>query len=132
MLRAMWRCETCDISCASTEASSSLVVVIAMLTGIYLFQIWQRLWMSDDGLIVVRTVRLARALGMDVALVGAAAPYAALALGVPRLDDAPPGVGPLGGLAALLAWAGARPAIAVACGVTSMTVTGDQPPGSTP
>ena len=30
MLRAMWRCETCDISCASTEASSSRVVVIAI------------------------------------------------------------------------------------------------------
>ena len=30
MLRAMWRCETCDISCASTEASSSRVDVIAI------------------------------------------------------------------------------------------------------
>ena len=30
MLRAMWRCETCDISCASTEASSSRVAVIAI------------------------------------------------------------------------------------------------------
>ena len=26
----MWRCVTCDISCASTEASSSRVVVIAI------------------------------------------------------------------------------------------------------
>ena len=30
MLRAMWRCVTCDISCASTEASSSRVAVIAI------------------------------------------------------------------------------------------------------
>jgi hypothetical protein len=30
MLRAMWRCVMCDISCASTEASSSRVVVIAI------------------------------------------------------------------------------------------------------
>ena len=30
MLRAMWRCETCDSSCASTEASSSRVGVAAI------------------------------------------------------------------------------------------------------
>ncbi len=30
MLRAMWRCVMCDISCASTEASSSRVAVSAI------------------------------------------------------------------------------------------------------
>ena len=31
MLRAMWRWVMCDISCASTEASSSRVAVIAIM-----------------------------------------------------------------------------------------------------
>jgi molybdopterin-guanine dinucleotide biosynthesis protein A len=52
-------------------------------------------------------------LGLEVVLVGRRAEYASVDL--PQLADDPPGVGPLGGLAALLAHAGARRAVAVAC-----------------
>jgi molybdopterin-guanine dinucleotide biosynthesis protein A len=62
--------------------------------------------------IVVRTTRLARAQGFDVVLVGDATPYRALKL--PELADDPPGIGPLGGLHALLA-ASSVSAIVVAC-----------------
>lgn len=60
-----------------------------------------------------RMVRLARAAGAKVVLVGDASAYGVL--GVPAIADDPPGVGPLGGLAALLAHAGDDPALALAC-----------------
>lgn len=67
--------------------------------------------------LAARTLGLARALHLDAVLVGAvddaALPPSAAAL--PRLRDDPEGIGPLGGLAALLAHAGARPVIALAC-----------------
>jgi molybdopterin-guanine dinucleotide biosynthesis protein A len=65
--------------------------------------------------IVVRTARLARAVGFEVVLVGDATPYAAL--GIPALADDPAGIGPLGGLHALLGASSvpARDAIVVAC-----------------
>jgi molybdopterin-guanine dinucleotide biosynthesis protein A len=65
--------------------------------------------------LVARSLRLARALGLDVTLVGDATPYRALVGDVAPLDDEAPGSGPLGGLCALLAWAGERPVIALAC-----------------
>jgi molybdopterin-guanine dinucleotide biosynthesis protein A len=71
--------------------------------------------------IVARTLRLAREIGLDAVLVGNAAAYAAIAPGIEALDDDPPGVGPLGGLAALLARAGSRAAIAVACDMPFVT-----------
>jgi molybdopterin-guanine dinucleotide biosynthesis protein A len=51
--------------------------------------------------------------GADVVLVGAREPYASL--GIEGLDDDPPGIGPLGGLRALLRRAGSGPALALAC-----------------
>lgn len=68
--------------------------------------------------ILEHLVSLGRQAGFPVALVGDAAPYAALAKGVPRIDDDPPGAGPLAGLHAALRYAArgqtAR-VIAVAC-----------------
>ncbi len=65
--------------------------------------------------IVARLARLARSLSLEVALVGEAGPYVGVVPDAPRLLDRPQGVGPLGGLGALLAFAGERPAVAVAC-----------------
>lgn len=58
-----------------------------------------------------RLARIGRELGFDVVAVGGAAAR----FGLPRLDDDPAGIGPIGGLAALLAHAGDRKAIALAC-----------------
>lgn len=66
----------------------------------------------DGEPIVVRTARLARDQGFEVVLVGDASAYRAL--DIPALADDPPGIGPLGGLHALLA-ASSVPAIVVAC-----------------
>jgi molybdopterin-guanine dinucleotide biosynthesis protein A len=52
-------------------------------------------------------------LGIVVVLVGDAPAYAAL--GLPTLRDAPPGIGPLGGLVALLRHVGEGTALALAC-----------------
>jgi molybdopterin-guanine dinucleotide biosynthesis protein A len=70
---------------------------------------------DGSGSLVERLVRVAREALADgePVLVGGAEPYAALAL--PALTDQPPGSGPIGGLIALLAAAGRRPAIALAC-----------------
>lgn len=71
--------------------------------------------------LVLRALRLARSLALDVALVGDASPYRALVGEVPVLDDEHPGSGPLGGLCALLAWAEERPVIALACDLPYVT-----------
>lgn len=68
--------------------------------------------------IVERTVAIARSArpGAALVLVGDASAYDKL--GVEAIADAPPGIGPLGGLSALLAEAerrGARAALALAC-----------------
>jgi molybdenum cofactor guanylyltransferase len=76
---------------------------------------------DGSGPLVVRSARLVESLGLRLALVGDATPYAALLLGVPALADRPPGVGPLGGLAALLEAAGQSPAIALACDMPYVT-----------
>ncbi len=70
---------------------------------------------DGDGPLVVRSARLVAGLGWPLVLVGEASPYAEALPGARALDDEPGGVGPLGGLAALLAAAGGRPAIALAC-----------------
>jgi molybdopterin-guanine dinucleotide biosynthesis protein A len=66
------------------------------------------------GTLVTRWLGVLRAAGVaDVVLVGRDGAYADVPL--PALDDAPRGIGPLGGVVALLRHAGARRAIAVAC-----------------
>ena len=65
--------------------------------------------------ILLRLLRLGREAGLDVVTVGDDAPYAALRLNVPNLVDEPRGVGPIGGLAALLRHAGSGLAIALSC-----------------
>ena len=65
--------------------------------------------------LVERLIRIGHEAGLEVVLVGAAAPYAEIAPELPRLRDDPTGIGPLGGLRAFLAHAGAQTAIAVAC-----------------
>lgn len=63
--------------------------------------------------LVVRLRRQAESLGLRCVLVGAAKAYAGL--GMPLLVDDPPGIGPLGGLRALLAAAESAPVLALAC-----------------
>jgi len=76
-----------------------------------------RLPAPDTGeALAARIVRLASGLGFDCTLVGGE-PLP----GVPRLIDDPPGIGPIGGLTALLAQAGARNALAVACDLPHVT-----------
>jgi molybdopterin-guanine dinucleotide biosynthesis protein A len=62
--------------------------------------------------LLARTLRVAREVGLEPVLVGEAA-LGDAAQGVVQLADSEPGVGPLAGLAALLAHAGARSVIAV-------------------
>ena len=62
--------------------------------------------------LLARTLRVAREVGLEPVLVGAA-PLGDAAQGLVQLMDSEPGVGPLAGLAALLAHAGARRVIAV-------------------
>jgi len=71
--------------------------------------------------IVVKLVRIAREADLEPMLVGDATHYRPIAPGVPILPDEPPGMGPLGGLAALLAAARDRPAIALACDMPYVT-----------
>lgn len=71
--------------------------------------------------LVLRALRLARSLALDVAVVGDASPYRTLVADVPVLDDERPGSGPLGGLCALLAWSAGRPVIALACDLPHIT-----------
>lgn len=61
--------------------------------------------------ILERTVAMARGLGLDVVLVG----DGARGVDLPRLADDPPGVGPLGGLHALLLRGGEGHVVALAC-----------------
>jgi molybdopterin-guanine dinucleotide biosynthesis protein A len=67
----------------------------------------------DGATLVERWRAMLAELGVPVVLVGEAAAYAHL--GLPVLPDEPPGVGPLGGLIALLRHAGAARALAFAC-----------------
>ena len=65
--------------------------------------------------IVERLVKSARGIDATAVLVGDAKPYAELVSDVARLDDAPAGVGPIGGLCAALDFARGRTVITVAC-----------------
>jgi molybdopterin-guanine dinucleotide biosynthesis protein A len=67
----------------------------------------------DGATLVERWRTMLRALGVPLVLVGSAGPYAAL--GLEMVKDQPDGIGPLGGLVALLRRAGAHPALALAC-----------------
>ncbi|MBI5535645.1 MAG: molybdenum cofactor guanylyltransferase [Deltaproteobacteria bacterium] len=67
----------------------------------------------ESGSLVERALSMGRRVGSEVVLVGKHEAYEGL--GVRMLADAPAGVGPIGGLAALLAHAGERDAIAIAC-----------------
>lgn len=58
--------------------------------------------------LIERVVRVAREAGLQPSIVGDASPYESFVLDVPRLVDTPTGVGPIGGLAALLAAAQGR------------------------
>ena len=76
-----------------------------------------RLPAPDTGeALAARIVRLSRALGLECVLVGGE-PLP----GVQLLNDDPPGIGPIGGLCALLEHAGSRPAVAVACDLPHVT-----------
>ena len=63
-----------------------------------------------------RLLRVCAELSLPALVVGGAAPE-----GVRALSDAPPGIGPIGGLSALLAHAGARPALLLACDLPYLT-----------
>jgi molybdopterin-guanine dinucleotide biosynthesis protein A len=65
--------------------------------------------------LVVRLARLGQELGLEPVLVGQADPYVAVLPGLRVVADEPAGIGPLGGLGALLAAAGPGRALAVAC-----------------
>jgi molybdopterin-guanine dinucleotide biosynthesis protein A len=65
--------------------------------------------------LVVRLARLGREAGLSPVWVGNAESYRALVPGLPELVDRPAGIGPLGGLSALLSAADTAPVIAVAC-----------------
>lgn len=67
------------------------------------------------GPIVLRSARLVASLGWPLVLVGEASAYLALVPELRSIEDAPVGIGPLGGLGALLIEAGVRPAIALGC-----------------
>lgn len=72
----------------------------------------------DGEPLLVRTLRVAREAGLDPVLVGRAEAYRAIAPAELALDDEPPGVGPIGGLSALVRWGerhGQTRLIAVAC-----------------
>ena len=69
--------------------------------------------------IVVRLRQIFADLGLSCVLVGRRAEYVALGLDV--LDDDPAGIGPLGGLCALLRHARGRYAITVACDLPFLT-----------
>ena len=63
-----------------------------------------------------RLLRLCRELALEAVVVGGVAPE-----GVSALGDAPSGIGPIGGLSALLAEAGTRPALLLACDLPYLT-----------
>lgn len=73
----------------------------------------------SDQPIVLRLAELAKSLGLPVVFVGQHAAYQDL--GLPLLADRPPGVGPLGGLAALLHAADGADVVALACDMPFVT-----------
>jgi molybdopterin-guanine dinucleotide biosynthesis protein A len=75
---------------------------------------------DDDDTLLGALARLGRAAGLDVVLLGQAS-LGSAAAGMLQLPDAQPGLGPLGGLSSLLAYAGERRAVAIACDMPYVT-----------
>jgi molybdopterin-guanine dinucleotide biosynthesis protein A len=73
--------------------------------------------------LIVRTSRLLSALGVTPMLIGAAEAYADLAPELARVADTPGGVGPLGGLHALLTAAQGEHVVALACDMPFLSAT---------
>jgi molybdopterin-guanine dinucleotide biosynthesis protein A len=93
-----------------------------VLVGIFVGGASRRMGGAPKGLLeidgeplVARAIRVARSAGFEVVLVGRADAYAAVSGGCEAVADAPAGIGPLGGLSALLARAGDGRAIAIGC-----------------
>jgi molybdopterin-guanine dinucleotide biosynthesis protein A len=70
--------------------------------------------------LVAALARMGGAAGLDVVLLGQAS-LGPAALDLPQLPDAEPGLGPLGGLSSLLAYAAERRAVAIACDMPYVT-----------
>jgi molybdopterin-guanine dinucleotide biosynthesis protein A len=103
------------------ERATTLVVAVL---GIFVGGQSRRMGGAPKGLLkapgsggeslIARLVRVGREAGLEPILVGSAE-LGALGASLPRISDREPQVGPLSGLASLLAHAGCRPCIAVAC-----------------
>ena len=65
--------------------------------------------------LIERAVRIGREAGLEPVLVGDATPYDGLCPDTPRIADEPADGGPLGGLGALLSYAGGRDAVLIGC-----------------
>ncbi len=98
-----------------------------MLIGVFVGGASRRMGGAPKGLLtidgeplVARALRVAREVGGEVVLVGRADAYRDVAAGCELLADDPAGVGPLGGLSALLARAGHGLAIALACDMPNL------------
>lgn len=74
----------------------------------------------DGRRVIERTIALLRQCACDTVLVGNLPAYSAL--GLPCLDDDLPGVGPMGGLTALLRFARGRKTLAIACDLPFLEV----------
>ncbi|MEZ4255586.1 MAG: NTP transferase domain-containing protein [Polyangiales bacterium] len=101
----------------------------------------QRLLPDANGVpLLARWIGLADAVGLVPCVVGDAAPYAALLAelerkrGAPitRIVDSPAGVGPLGGLRAVLAHAGDATVVVVACDMPAVGSKTSPPSGPPP
>lgn len=80
-------------------------------------------WLAgpDGRPLLERLATLGAALGLETVLIGDASPYDGLDLGLEALPDETSGVGPIGGLATLLARAGNGHAIALSCDLPFVT-----------
>src|SRR5262245_46707347 len=106
-------------SSAASEVRSSIVLgVLAGGRGRRMGGIDKaRLRAPDSGEpLLERLLRLGRDAGLRCVVIGGSAPQ-----GTPLLHDHPSGIGPIGGLAALLSYAGERAAIALACDLPYLT-----------
>jgi molybdopterin-guanine dinucleotide biosynthesis protein A len=117
---------------------SSIAGIVPIVGGIFVGGASRRMGGSPKGLLVApsgetilaRAIALCEAAELEVVLVGDARAYASVATmqrttAVMSLADEPPGIGPLGGIVALLAHAshrGARHAIALACDMPYVTL----------
>jgi molybdopterin-guanine dinucleotide biosynthesis protein A len=78
---------------------------------------------GTDEALVDRLVRIAGEARLAPVLLGDARAYVHVAQGVPRIDDDPSGIGPLGGLRAAFAHADGRAVIALACDMPFVEAT---------